>query len=110
LGLPQFVLIAATALGLGVTAAKSGESRGNYNFWSTAISMLIQFGILAWGGFWLTVGWPQITVVVLIFSSLGIAVAKHGESEGKYSIVTSLISAAIFYALLYFGGFFAAAG
>ena len=53
--------------------------------------------------------WPQITVVVLAAISLGIHMAKHGQPAlYQYSAPIRLVAVAIYFWLLYEGGFFGA--
>jgi hypothetical protein len=48
-----------------------------------------------------------ITFFILVFLSLGIKLAKHGEpEEGKYNFFLSLLSACFTLWLLYMGGCF----
>ena len=50
--------------------------------------------------------WPQIVLLVLIGSNLGIGVVKHGEPEkGRHNVLVTLLSNALLVTLLYFGGF-----
>lgn len=51
-------------------------------------------------------GWPQITLLVLMAMSLGMALAKDGEPKGNWSFGWSCVSTAISAGLLYAGGFF----
>jgi len=51
-------------------------------------------------------GWPQITVVVLLAMGLGVAAAKHGEPNGNWSFGWALIGVALEVWLLIEGGFF----
>jgi hypothetical protein len=49
----QIAMAIMLAMSLGIDLAKHGEPKtGNYNFWTGLISLIIQTGILAWGGFW----------------------------------------------------------
>lgn len=50
--------------------------------------------------------WPQITLIILIASNLGVVLAKDGKSSGTHSFFTSCISTAITAWLLIVGGFF----
>lgn len=53
--------------------------------------------------------WPQITMVVLTAISLGIHLAKHGQPMlHQYSALRRLVTVAIYFWLLYEGGFFGA--
>lgn len=49
---------------------------------------------------------PQIIMIALIFVSIGINLAKHGEERPAYNVWTSLIAAIISFMLLWWGGFF----
>lgn len=52
-------------------------------------------------------GIPQIIIICLLATALGIALAKHGEpKEGYYSFWVQLLSVAIDVGLLWWGGFF----
>lgn len=51
-------------------------------------------------------GWPQITLIVLMALSLGVTLANHGKPREPYSFGIALVSTAIFWGLLYAGGFF----
>jgi len=52
-------------------------------------------------------GWPQITMLVLLALSLGVCLAKHGEPRNSnYSFWISLFSASLQVWLLWEGGFF----
>lgn len=48
---PQIILIILYAMAVTFSLCKHGENRGNYNFWSTLISVGIEVAILKWGGF-----------------------------------------------------------
>lgn len=49
---------------------------------------------------------PQIIVIVMFSLNVGISLAKHGQSQGRYSFWATLISVAIWVGLLTWGGFF----
>jgi hypothetical protein len=50
---------------------------------------------------------PEIVYIILVSLSLGITAAQHGEpKKGKESIKIAIISHALNFALLYWGGFF----
>lgn len=52
-------------------------------------------------------GWPQYTMLALLFMSTGIYAAKDGQPKtGTYSFVGALVSDAVMIGLLYAGGFF----
>ena len=51
LGVPQIIYLSLILLSLGIVISKHGEPQGNYNFWSTLISAIIQIIILKVGGF-----------------------------------------------------------
>lgn len=51
--------------------------------------------------------WPQWTLLFVMVLELGIVVGMNGKPRPNpnYSFLASLISSAIFFTLLYFGGF-----
>jgi len=49
---------------------------------------------------------PQLILLGLLFMSLGIGLAKHGEPRSPYSFWDNLISFIIMVGLLIWGGFF----
>lgn len=50
---------------------------------------------------------PQVVIIVLLSLSVAVDLLKHGEPKtGKYSFGTGLLAAAIWVAVLYWGGFF----
>ena len=51
-------------------------------------------------------GWPQITMIVLLTLSFGITLAKHGEPRSDHNAAAALVGLAIHIGLLYAGGFF----
>jgi hypothetical protein len=51
-------------------------------------------------------GWPQVTMIALLAMSVGISIAKHGESRPPFSAWAAMINAGISSGLLYAGGFF----
>ena len=52
-------------------------------------------------------GFCQLALTALYLMSLGIHLTRHGEPKtGKYSFWIALISCAIEFSLLYFGGFY----
>lgn len=50
-------------------------------------------------------GWPQLSVIVLLTLSAGVSLAKNGDSS-RISFFWSTISAGILLSLLWAGGFF----
>lgn len=52
--------------------------------------------------------WPQIVHICLVLVGLGIAMSEHGEPKtGRNNFWASFIAAAVGFAILLFGGFFA---
>lgn len=51
MGIPQICYIVLITLGLGISLAKHGEPKGDYNFFTTLIAVAIQIGLLILGGF-----------------------------------------------------------
>jgi hypothetical protein len=53
----------------------------------------------------IAMGWPQITLLILVAFNIGIAATNHGKPRSNYSILWSLIDAAILLWLLTMRGF-----
>ncbi|MEZ2132510.1 MULTISPECIES: hypothetical protein [unclassified Sinorhizobium] len=52
MGWPQLVIIALSAMGVGINMAKHGEPRkGKFNFWIALSVAAIEMGLLYAGGF-----------------------------------------------------------
>lgn len=49
---PQIVTIAFMAMGLGITVAKHGKPRADYNALEHLVNVALTAALLAWGGFW----------------------------------------------------------
>lgn len=49
---------------------------------------------------------PQIVWLLLLFTAIGISLAKHGEPQENYSFPQKVIGAALGASILYWGGFF----
>lgn len=59
------------------------------------------------GGIKMNLGVPQIIVLALMMIGVGFNLAVHGNPKtGNESFFTSLVSNAIMFSLLYWGGFF----
>jgi hypothetical protein len=54
----------------------------------------------------LHMGWPQIIVVTLMLLSLGIAMARYGETKAETYNGYNFVGPILFLGLLYWGGFF----
>jgi len=52
------------------------------------------------------IGWPQLIMISIIFLSLGVCAAKHGEPRKDYNIGISILDTALMITLLWWGGFF----
>lgn len=52
MGIPQIIYIILLAMNLGVALAKHGQPKNtNYNFVAQLIAVIIEAGVLYWGGF-----------------------------------------------------------
>jgi len=55
----------------------------------------------------MVVGWPQGIYLALVAMSIGVSLARFGQSkQGTYGWTEMLVSPAIALGLLYWGGFF----
>jgi len=50
--------------------------------------------------------WPQWVVLFMIVFTLGITAATHGKPRTNINFGVTLLSSAIWFTLLYLGGFF----
>ena len=51
-------------------------------------------------------GWPQITLLVLIGLNLGVGITNHGKPRGNYNALYTIIDAVFLAIILTAGGFF----
>ncbi len=52
-------------------------------------------------------GIPQIILIIITASGLGIAIEQHGDIKtGRENVWSNLVATIVLYVLLYFGGFF----
>jgi hypothetical protein len=51
MGAPQIIMIAMTAMAVGISLVKQGEPKGDYGIIDWLIGPALQIGILYWGGF-----------------------------------------------------------
>ena len=104
-GWPQYVFIAILLLGIGHSAARSGEETTYSSFSNSLIGTVLNTVILICGGFYQTISWPQVVWIVLIVIDLGFSYKVSGKKK-QISILTTLIDDAIMMYLLIMGGFF----
>jgi hypothetical protein len=50
--------------------------------------------------------WPQWTVLFFIVLELGIVMANHGKPRAEWNFWMTLLASALWFTLLYLGGFF----
>lgn len=52
MGIPQIIMVILWGAALGIEAARHGEMKNDrYNFWIGLLAVLVEFGLLTWGGF-----------------------------------------------------------
>lgn len=51
-------------------------------------------------------GWPQITIIVVLLLNSWVFASKHGQPRGNYNFAYNLIDDAVLLFILYSGGFF----
>ena len=56
--------------------------------------------------FELSIGVPQIVMLVLYLFNVVLSAVHHGEEQGTYNVWTTLVGIAINLAILKWGGFF----
>ena len=50
-GIPQTIYIALIFMSIGITMAKNGQPRGNYNIANVLVASIIELTLLYFGGF-----------------------------------------------------------
>jgi len=93
-------------LGIGISAARSGKEVVYSAFGVTLTAKIIQNIILVSGGFYRTIGWPQVVWVIVLAIELGNSYRLVGQKT-RASLLGSLLGYAIAMFLLVMGGFFA---
>jgi len=91
-------------LGL-ITGIGTHGKKDYYDFSGGLITIIIFSAVLAFGGFFRTIGWAQIVWLVLTVISLGVLMRSDGESYTK-NFGSTLIGLAFNAGMLYLGGFF----
>ena len=95
-----------------VALVSSGYNHGKiiytrHNMFKVLFSMLIQFFLILWGGFFHVFSYPQIIYMFLFGMTFGVAIYKHDKLNTKPEDITiDILSFIILAILLYFGGFF----
>jgi len=105
-GVPQWTYIIMLLLGIGISAARSGKEVVYSAFGVTLTAKIIQNIILVSGGFYRTIGWPQVVWVIVLAIELGNSYRLVGQKT-RASLLGSLLGYAIAMFLLVMGGFFA---
>ena len=54
----------------------------------------------------LSIGVPQIVVLVLYLVNITLSAVHHGEEQGPYNVWMTMLGAAVNFAILKWGGFF----
>jgi hypothetical protein len=51
MGIPQIIIICLFCMSFGIVLAKNGEPRDSYNAGISFLSLMMELGLLYWGGF-----------------------------------------------------------
>ena len=54
----------------------------------------------------LSIGSPQIVVLLLYLCNITLAAVHHGEEQGTYNVWLTMLGVAVNFAILKWGGFF----
>ena len=105
-GWPQWVIVVLVLLEIGVSAARLGKKVKYDPFGKYVVERIIQTIILACGGFYRIIRWPQVVWIVILTIDIGLNYRVQGE-EHEVSLLLTLISEALAIFLLAKAGFFA---
>jgi hypothetical protein len=108
MGAPQIIIIALWVANFLFACILSGQpKKGTYNPFTSLLAIGINFAILWFGGFFVTMGTPQIITVILWIVDFVLTVALTGvPQKGTYNPIVTLISTGVTYWILSAGGFF----
>lgn len=106
--IPQIIYVILVGIEIAIAMVKHGELKdSDHNFWKLLITTLFTVGLLILGGFFSTIGVPQIIYIFLAGLGFAFEGMKHGQpDETPYSIGITLVGKTIQALLFLWGGFF----
>lgn len=105
--LPQITMIILLSVGFICNQALAGQRMAKFNVFHTSLSIAISAALLAWGGFFATVGTPQILYITLYALSFVLAGMLHGKHpNSKRSALSGVLNYVTIVGLQYWGGFY----
>lgn len=104
---PQIIMIILMSLGLLSSLALAGQRMGRFNIFTTTLSGAMSVALLTWGGFFATIGTPQILYITLYALSFIMVGLLHGKRPNtRRSALSGVINYAVIVGLQYWGGFY----
>ena len=91
---------------LATSMARIGTVRKRTPFVTTLSSTIVEFVVLILGGFFQTIGWPQVVLILIAVAGLGLNFRTENE-EHTPDVLSILVGYTILIFLLAKGGFFA---
>ena len=104
-GWQQWLCIILGAIELGMSLANDGKRIEKSSVGATAISLFVWAFILASGGFFDVMHWPQVVYIILFFIGLAVRLSDERDYTTE-SFLATLIADAIVLFLFAKGGFF----
>jgi hypothetical protein len=84
--LPQILVIGLSVFSLALAIKTHGEDPEPANAISAAFFTAIRTGLLIWGGFFVMMGWAQVTYIIITSVALVLIFIVHGavsENPGQ---------------------------
>lgn len=104
LGLPQLIALSMIFIELGRSFAKHGKAVKN-NVIGDTLFLIVELGILYWGGFFNKIGFAQITLIIILSFAGGKRIVER-KTEDVVDIRETILSTVILVILLFAGNFF----
>lgn len=104
LGLPQLIALSMIFIALGMSFARHGKVVKN-NIIKDILFLIVELGILYWGGFFNKIGFAQITLIIILSFAMGKGVIER-KTEDIVDIRETILSTVILVILLFAGNFF----
>ena len=105
MGYPEYILVALYVWSLVRILRRHGEPM--HFKWHAWVMCFVYPILLAWGGFFSSVGIPQVIYTIIWTLSMGSAYLNRGKTgEHKHNFYGSVIIVALMLGLYWWGGFF----
>jgi len=103
---PQMIILIAVITGIILRIHTRDRDKFTINAYYTIIISFVYTLLLYLGGFFVTLRWPQWTIIILIIFNCYSSLNYHNEEIDKISDGNAFLCNIIFILILYLGGFF----